>query len=90
MKFEIDTTEKTIKLLEDANIKELNNTLKSMLVDWKEYTIIYNPYNWKYIPYYTYYCGCDPYKPEVEYLTEQLLGDKYHPTDFTVTCTTNI
>jgi hypothetical protein len=83
MKFEIDTIEKTIKLLEDVNMKELNSTLKSMLVDWKEYTILYKEDSCNYIPYsFPYY--------EIEYLTEQLLGDKYHPIDFTVTCTTNI
>lgn len=51
MKFQIDTTAKTIKLEESASVVKLLNILKSMFPDdWEDYkiltntTIVYTPY----------------------------------------------
>lgn len=72
MKIQIDTQQKTVKLLDSMNLKDLIKNLKNLLGDkFDEYTLISYEYMYSYIPWTnpTVINPWKPYEPIVTWMT---------------------
>jgi len=73
MKLEINTVDKTVKVMEDIPLKNLLGEIKKYIPDWKEYKLISYEEKWSYYPYYPTY-PTYPYYPYLKWPLEITCG----------------
>ena len=67
MKLEINTEDKTIKLLDNYPLKDVIKEIKKIVDNWNEYTLISCDEKWSYYPYYPITYPRYPYYPTWPY-----------------------